>query len=357
MIKVLIIDDSAFMRHMLKSMMESDPEIQVAGTARNGLEGLKKIEELHPDIVTLDIQMPDLDGLAVLEKIMALHPLPVIMLSSVDKQDAEITLRAMQLGAADFIAKELTHAPLDITHIQESIIEKIKAIAHSKASWLHHRQTASTRTPDRLLTHHRLPIDAIAIGASTGGPYALEYICSHLPANLPVPVLIAIHMPPAFTGPFVERLDRLCELKVQEAQDGEIVKSGLIYLSPGRRHLRVNRKNKNVVISLHNEPVTLYMPSVDFLFSSVAETYKNRCCGVILTGMGNDGLEGMQDIKRVEGETMAEHKDSCVVYGMPKRVIEAGLADRILPLTRIPHGLLEVLKSIPNHKDVHRAKV
>ncbi len=344
MIKVLIIDDSAFMRHMLKRMMETDEEIRAIGTARNGSEGLEKVEKFKPNLITLDITMPGLDGLTVLHEIMTNNPLPVLIISSANKENATIIPKAIQMGAADYLAKNLENAPLDIQNIQKSLVEKIKNITQDKISF-NHRQTFTTAKEEGIIKKPKSRIDIIAIGASTGGPYALEYICTHLPKNLPIAVLITIHMPPAFTGPFVERLNNTCQIEIREAKQRNIIKPGTVYIAPGRKHMKVHKESKGAIITLHDHPITIYMPSVNFLFSSVSETYGKKCLAVILTGMGNDGLEGMRELKAANGESIAEHKESCVVYGMPKRVIEAGLADQILPLTKIPQGILNVMNN------------
>jgi two-component system chemotaxis response regulator CheB len=338
MVKVLIVDDSAFMRNTLTSMVSSDPEIKVIGIARDGIEAVEKVAQLKPDIVTLDVEMPRMNGIEALRQIMAKHPVPVIMVSSLTTEEAKITLEALDIGAVDFIPKNLSDLSINITKIKESLIEKIKKIGKrglplfKKISSPQHLEMPVTPSVD---SHRRIGI--VAIGSSTGGPKALQNILTKLPKDFPVPILIAQHMPPQFTAPFAERLNQLSEIEVKEAENGETIKKGVAYIAPGRGHMSIVRKKiTETVISIsENRGEYIYRPSVDALMLSVVECFSGHALGVILTGIGNDGLTGMKEIKNSGGRTIAENEASCVVYGMPKAVVEAGIADKIVPADEV----------------------
>ncbi len=349
MIRVVVIDDSAFMRKAISTMLAKDPEIQVVGTANNGNEGIERIRELDPDVVTLDIEMPVMDGLTALRHIMMEMPRPVIMVSSLTTEGAEATLKAMELGAVDFISKELSKVSLDIIKIEADLQKKVKAVAKRK---LRHRipHRPVPRSPE---AHPREGVtaiggrpvrDIVAIGVSTGGPPAVQKVLSVLPANLPAAILIAQHMPPAFTGPFAKRLDNVCAISVKEAEDGEPLKPGTVYIAPGGKHLRIAQRGTKLDVVVSPDPAgALYKPSANELISSVAETMGRRSLGVILTGMGNDGLEGIRDLKARGGLVLAQNDATCVVYGMPKAIVDAGLADRIVGIDEMGPAIISSL--------------
>jgi len=339
MVKVLIVDDSAFMRNALSSMLSSDPEIQIVGRARDGLEAIELVEKLRPDIVTMDVEMPRMDGIEALRRIMERNPLPVIMVSSLTTEGAKVTLDALDLGAVDFIPKNLSELSVNIVKIREILIDKIKHIAKAGIIRRRIRPVTASRTigipesmPVRTTGERRIGI--VSIGTSTGGPKALQEIIPRLPGDFPTPIVIAQHMPPNFTGPFAERLAQLSRITVKEAEEGEPLKSGTAYIAPGRGHMRVKRTRgiETVVAISENREEFIYRPSVDALMFSVAESFPGRALGVILTGMGNDGEKGIAELKRTGGRVFAQDEDSCVVYGMPRAVVEAGLADKVLPL-------------------------
>lgn len=338
MINVLIVDDSAFMRNTLASMISEDPEIKVIGIARNGLEAVEKVAQLKPDIVTLDIEMPKMNGIEALKQIMSKNPVPVLMVSSLTTDDAKITLEALEIGAVDFIPKNLSDLSINIVKIRDSLIEKIKKIGKRGLPLFKRRYT-----PKQLempqgndYTSHR-KINVVAIGSSTGGPKALQNIITSLPKDFPVPILIAQHMPPVFTGPFAERLNQLSAVEVKEAEHGEPIKRGVVYIAPGKGHMSIVRKRiTETTISIsENRKEYIYKPSVDELMLSVVENFSGHVLGIILTGLGNDGLKGMKEIKNSGGRTIAESEATCVVYGMPKAVVESGLADKIVPIDEI----------------------
>ena len=342
MVKLLIVDDSAFMRNALSSMLSSDPEIKIVGTARDGLEAIEKIGSLKPDIVTMDVEMPRMDGIAALRHIMETNPLPVIMVSSITTEGAKVTLDALDLGAVDFIPKNLSELSINIVKIKEILIDKIKHIGRKglvkkqvsppgRAAALRAIEVP-THMPLRTTGERRIGI--LSIGTSTGGPKALQEIIPRLPKDFPAPVVIAQHMPPNFTGPFAERLNQLSQIEVREAKEGETLKPGVALIAPGWGHMRVKRvRGIETVVSISdNKEDFIYRPSVDALMGSVAECFPGRALGVILTGMGNDGLKGLISLKKTGGRIFAQDEETCVVYGMPKAVVDAGIADKVLSL-------------------------
>lgn len=339
MIKVLIVDDSAFMRNALRNMLSADPEINVIGTARDGVEAVEKTAQLKPDVITMDVEMPRMDGIDALRLIMDKTPTPVIMVSSLTTEGAGVTLDALDSGAVDFIPKNLSELSINIVKIKEMLIDKVKNIARSRV----------TRRPRSIEAAHPAPIvprsmpafatgerrvSVVAIGTSTGGPRAIQEIIPHLPKDFPVPIIIVQHMPPNFTKPFADRLNELSRLTVKEAEEGEPLKPGVALVAPGRGHMRVNRLRgiENVVNISENREEFIYRPSVDYLMQSVAQFFPGRALGVILTGMGSDGVKGMSAMKQTGSRIFAQNEETCVVYGMPRAVVDAGIADKVLPI-------------------------
>lgn len=363
MIKVVVVDDSAFMRKALAAMLGKDPEIEVVATARDGEEGLEMIRRHQPDVVTMDIEMPRMDGLTALRHVMMEMPRPVLMVSSLTTEGAEATLKAMELGAVDFIPKQLSKVSLDIVKIEDELRAKVKTIARRRMSHLvraslagRPRPAASTapsgaptRETERVARPAARPTgaqarDLVAIGVSTGGPPAVQKMLSVLPADFPAGILIAQHMPAAFTGPFAKRLDGVCRITVKEAEDGERLQHGVAYVAPGGRHLRIDQKVSRIDVRVVDEPRdALYKPSATVLFDSVAAGVGRRALGVVLTGMGSDGLEGMRALKAKGGRALAQSDSTCVVYGMPKAIVDAGLADEIVDIDEMGEALLHNL--------------
>ncbi|MGD0570036.1 MAG: chemotaxis response regulator protein-glutamate methylesterase [Candidatus Sulfotelmatobacter sp.] len=345
--RVLIVDDSAFMRTALSRMIAYDHELSVVGTAANGTEALQRIERLDPDVITLDVQMPGLDGLGTLRRIMAEFPRPVIMVSSVTVKDAETTFAALSAGAFDYVPKQLSSTSLDILHIRDDLIAKIKAAAESRAS-KNRPYLPALRKPPRAVDSSIREVSSsapalVAIGISTGGPKALQEILPLLPPDLPVPVVVVQHMPSGFTAPFAKRLNTLCAVSVREASQGETIKAGVVYIAPAGAHITVDRPNNSrAVVCLSHEPQNqLHTPSVDVMMQSVASAFHSQAMGIIMTGMGSDGAQGMSAIHREGGVTVGQDEASCAVYGMPRVCAEMGILNRVVPLGRIPHEILQ----------------
>lgn len=341
LIKVLVVDDSAFMRKALSTMLEKDPEIQVVGTARNGEECLQRIQELNPQVITLDIEMPVMDGLTALRHIMMESPRPVLMVSSLTTEGAEATLKAMELGAMDFIPKKLSKVSLDIVNIEQELRHKIKAVARSSPSLARPRRKAKAWAPEtKKLIQGRVQREVVGIGVSTGGPPAVQQIVSSLGRDFPGSILIAQHMPGTFTKAFAKRLDQCGALQVKEAEHREQVEKGIIYVAPGGFHLKLEGSSRRLYLEVSTEPAEyLYKPSASVLLTSIASKLGPKGMGVILTGMGNDGLEGARHLKSRGGRLLAQSENSCVVYGMPRAVIEQGLVDHVLDIQDMAEGI------------------
>jgi two-component system chemotaxis response regulator CheB len=344
-VKVLVADDSAFMRTALTRMIESDPGLQVVDTAQTGLQTLDKVARLQPDVVTLDVEMPGMNGLETLKRIMQEHPCPVIMVSSATQEGAETTLQALHEGAFDYCPKQVSYAALDIVKIREDLVGKIKAAAESRGKRHLSPEARPVIAPNCIgvSTANHVSAGVVALGTSTGGPKALQEILPLLPADMPVAMLVVQHMPPGFTAPFARRLDQLCRVAVREAGEGEVIERGTIYIAPAGQHMTVcQRTPSRVSIHLSRSPEnSLHIPSVDVMMLSVAEVFQSLCMGVIMTGMGADGLLGMQAIARAGGLTVGQDEASCAVYGMPRACAEAGILERVVPLQRIPDQILQ----------------
>jgi two-component system chemotaxis response regulator CheB len=340
-LRVLVVDDSAFMRTALRRMIESDPGLTVVGQAADGVEGVEKAFALRPDVITMDVEMPRLSGLDALSRIMEAAPCPVIMVSSLTRAHAEATLEALSRGAYDFLSKDLSYASLDIVRIKNDLVAKCKAAGTQR------RRLAAPRPaplpppvpPSARLRHSVMP-KLICIGASTGGPKALQLILPMLPAELPVPVAIVQHMPPGFTGPFARRLDSICRVRVKETEPNEPMLPGVVYIGAAGQHFRVLRRGTTNTVHLSNMPTnSAHIPSVDILMLSAADQLGQLAMGVILTGMGADGQHGMTAIYRAGGYTVGEAEHSCTVYGMPRACAEAGVLHSVLPLEAVPREM------------------
>ena len=351
-IKVIVVDDSAFMRTSISMMLESDPGIKVVATARDGQDGINKIREFRPDLVTLDVEMPVMDGLTALRIIMKEIPLPVIMISSLTSEGAQATLDALDIGAVDFIPKELSYVSVDIKKIRDELIAKVRSIVRSRR--FRHRPAGPPLRPlpkpgvQRGSVWNIPPgagkkLKAVVLGISTGGPFALLQTIPKLPVDFPLGIAVVQHMPPRFTRSLAERLDSLSALNVREASDGDILEPGMVLLAPGGQHMTFRRKGGYVVASIGPEPSnTIYRPCADIMFSSAVEVFNGPLLGVIMTGMGKDGLEGLRKVKDKGGFVIAQDEESCVVYGMPRAAVDEGIADAILPLDGIPGGITKV---------------
>ena len=345
LVRVLVADDSAFMRTAITRMIESDPSLRVGATAQTGQEALDKAKTLKPDVITLDVEMPGMNGLDTLRHIMKECPTPVIMVSSLTQEGAEVTLEALDIGAFDYVPKQSSFVSLDIVKIREDLIGKIKAAAESKKR---RPMLSATKagTPQRktILAAPKNAATIVALGTSTGGPKALQEMLPLLPEDLNVPVLIVQHMPPGFTGPFARRLDGICKINVREAIQEEEIQPGVVYIAPAGQHMTVYRRGTSkVALRLGQTPAgLLHMPSVDVMMNSVAEVFRSLTLGVIMTGMGADGAKGMETIKREGGFNVGQDEHSCTVYGMPRSAAEAGVLHRVVPLLQIPEQIMQV---------------
>lgn len=340
-LRVLVVDDSALMRKLIPQILERDSSIHVVGTAMDGAFALKKIAELKPHVITLDLEMPRMDGIETLKEITRRFKLPVIVVSAHTTAGATATFKALSMGAFDFVAKPHDALSANLEPIATELINKIKVAAHAEltkirpeiepAPFVRVRKTAQNRPPARKV---------ISIGISTGGPNALQYLLAQLPADFPAAILIVQHMPEGFTELFARRLDECCNIDVREAQSGDLLLAGRALVCPGNRHMKVRRLPLGDIVALSDDPrVNGHRPSVDVLFRSVAHELGPESVGVLMTGMGEDGAEGMNAIKSMGGMTIAQSEDSCVVYGMPKAAIERGYANRIVPLDALANTL------------------
>ncbi len=351
-IRVLVVDDAVVVRKIVTDVLAADPEIEVVGTAANGRLALSKIAQLNPDLVTLDIEMPELDGLQTLVELRKTHRrLPVIMFSTLTERAASATLDALARGASDYVTKPSNVGSVGLAQerIREELIPKIKALCGVKAPAAPAKAAAPAvkpaATPARpaLFTRPALPtrVDILAIGVSTGGPNALAAVIPALPAEYPIPVVIVQHMPPVFTRFLAERLNASSPLTVKEGEEGAVVEPGTVWLAPGNYHMALRKDGDKVRLVLNQEaPENSCRPAVDPLFRSVAQLYGNRALGLILTGMGHDGLAGSETIRAAGGTVLAQDEASSVVWGMPGAVAGAGLADAILPLDKVATDLV-----------------
>jgi len=337
-VRVLVVDDSALMRKLIPKILERADAIEVVGTAMDGQIALRKIGELAPQVVTLDLEMPGLNGIDTLKQIMRRWKLPVVVVSSHSTAGASITLKALALGAVDFVAK-----PRDVSarmpEIAEELIAKILAAAQSRGENMPLLPEAAPADPSRK-QDPAAPTRIIAIGVSTGGPNALQYVFSQLPAEFSGSILAVQHMPDGFTELFARRLDESCPIRVKEAQSGDLLLAGRVLICPGNRHMKAKRLPLgNVAVLADDEPVNGHRPSVDVLFRSVAEEFGPQSIGVLMTGMGEDGASGLGAIRAAGGLTIAQNQETCVVFGMPRAAIERGYAMRVVSLQDLPNTL------------------
>ncbi|GEQ20091.1 chemotaxis response regulator protein-glutamate methylesterase [Clostridium butyricum] len=379
-VRVIVVDDSAFMRKAISDMIESCADFEVIAKFRDGRELVEKVDKFNPDLITLDVHMRDLDGLATLKELKKMGKnYPIIMLSSATTEGSELTLECLDNGAITFITKPSGSISLDIDKVKERLIDEIKGITSNirvnKSSNIHMRQITSNKEseienkikdrrvnthfsqrkeinnsekPSPMINNKVIPknkkIDAIVIGASTGGPKALQQVLTKLPANLNVPVFVVQHMPEGFTKVFAERLNKVCNLNVTEAEDGMSINRNTIYIAKGGSHMIID---SSIRVSLNKEPsIWGVRPAVDKLFESASKVYGGNLLSVVLTGMGKDGAEGSKRIKDCGGITISEDKSTCTIYGMPKAAYETGKIDLVLPLDQICNKITEIVKGI-----------
>jgi two-component system chemotaxis response regulator CheB len=344
-IRVLVVDDSVVIRRLLTDILSQDPEIELAGTAPNGRIALSKLPQVNPDIVTLDIEMPELDGLSTLPELRKAYPkLPVIMFSTLTERGALATLDALARGATDYVTKpaNVGSVAAGIQSVKDQLIPKIKALCSGVHSAVAPRPAplAPRLRTDRAVSRAPQRCEVVVIGSSTGGPQALATVLSRIPADFPVPIVVVQHMPPVFTHHLATRLNQVSALSVHEASGGETLQPGQVLIAPGNYHLELQRQGIAVkTIVQQGPPENSCRPAVDVLFRSAAQVFGPQCLGVVLTGMGHDGLRGAEHIVHVDGTVIAQDEASSVVWGMPRAVAEAGLARHVLPLALISNEL------------------
>ena len=353
MIKVLIVDDSALMRKVIADILEKDREIRVIGTAKNGKEALEKIPKLKPDLITLDIEMPVMDGISTLEGIVENYQIPVIMLSNLTVKGADLTLKALEIGAVDFITKPKNIFNMGSKDEKYQLIEKVKMVSKTKVKKgsLYNNNIKNIQKNKEDIKEdiiektdyiNKSYNSIIAIGTSTGGPKALQEIIPKIPYNINASILVVQHMPAGFTKSLANRLDSISQIKVKEAENGERLHRGYCYIAPGDFHMSVEQNKKDIFIRLDkNPPISGLRPAADVLLKSVSKLNKIKKVGVILTGMGSDGAEGISQLKKSNSYTIAESEESCVVFGMPKSAIKTGNIDLILPLNEIKDEIIK----------------
>ncbi len=350
-VRVLVVDDSALIRQLISSLLSDDPEIEVVGTAGDPLIARERIKALNPDVVTLDVEMPNMDGITFLRKIMTLRPMPVIMISTLTQAGADVTLEALEIGAVDFIAKPSNDAAHAMPALAAELQAKVKAAARTR---IRSRPTAPAAAPKRAVRSVRASGKIVAIGASTGGVEALKVVLMHLPADCP-PILVTQHMPPRFTAAFAQRLNRECPMKVSEAVHNEVIEPGHVYIAPGSHHLEIVRQGLEYRCSLNDGPaVTGHRPSVDVLFRSIARVIGRSAIGVILTGMGKDGAEGMLEMRHAGARTIGQDEASSLIYGMPHVAFERGGVMRQCSLINIADAILDACEDADASRP-HRA--
>ncbi len=348
-VNVLVVDDSAFFRQRVTGILNSDSRINVIGTAENGQTAVAKTIELKPDVITMDYEMPVMNGVAALSEIMERCPTPVLMFSSLTQKGARITLEALEAGAVDFLPKSYERMNPGQGGLEKALIERVLAVARTRqarvvpGSALNTTQAKPAPSARPAIPAARAKkladkISLVVFGTSTGGPVAIQKIMTQLPANFPVPILIVQHMPKAFTGPFASRLNQQCAIEIKEAEDGDALQPGRALLAPGGKQLLVDSRAERVKVIDGDERLN-YKPSVDVTFASAAKQYSDRVLGIVLTGMGADGRDGASMLKNSGSHVWAQNEESCVIYGMPAAIVNAGLADQVLDLSDVAQTL------------------
>lgn len=359
-IRVVVVDDSALVRSLLTEIINRQPDMTCVGAAADPLVAREMIRETNPDVITLDVEMPRMDGLEFLSRLMRLRPMPVVMVSTLTEQGAEITLRALEMGAVDFVAKPRIGVSAGLQELAGDIVDKIRVAAAAHVRRLAPTPAGNSRVPNATPAAAAPPEPAraplprlstekiICIGASTGGTEAIREVLTPMPADAPA-IVITQHMPAGFTTSFANRLDSLCKIRVQEARDGQRILPGHAYIAPGGRHLRIDRSGSNYVAVVEDtEPVNRHRPSVEVLFRSAARVLGPNAIGIMLTGMGGDGAVAMREMKDAGSYNYVQDEASCVVFGMPRMAIQHGAAHEVLPLTQIAPAVLNRLASTPS---------
>lgn len=354
--RVLVVDDSGFFRRRVKEILEEDPLLTVIGDAANGQEAIDKAAELKPDVITMDIEMPVMDGIKATKLIMASNPTPIVMFSSLTTEGAKATLDALEAGALDFLPKRFEDISLDRNEAKKLLCQRVIAIGQKKNSLrkiipaiekpIATKPDTTTKPVSNRKTAVNISksggVDLVAIGTSTGGPLALQNVLVNLPANFSKPIVMIQHMPASFTPAFAKRLDQLCKISVKEAEDGDQLKPGLALLAPGGKQMLIDGRAGNAVVRvIESEPSLTYKPSVDVTFRSITKVYPSNTLAIILTGMGADGREGARMLKTQGSEVWAQDEESCVVYGMPAAIVDAGLADKILSINDFSQAIVK----------------
>ncbi|MFK7735807.1 MAG: chemotaxis response regulator protein-glutamate methylesterase [Pirellulaceae bacterium] len=345
-IRVLVIDDSALMRQMITELLSAQPDIEVVDVASDPYKAREKILEHEPDVLTLDVEMPRMDGLTFLGKLMRSRPMPVVMVSSLTEKGCDTTLKALEFGAVDFVTKPRIDVSDGMAEIGSEIVDKVRIASRATVRRIAPPVAASAdteTTQEALITStHKM----VAIGASTGGTQALAQILPTFPANAPGTVIV-VHMPAGFTGRFAKRLDEICQMRVHEAKDNNPILPGHILLAPGSKHMSVRRNGARYLVKIDDSPpVNQFKPSVDVLFNSVAKYVGSNAVGAVLTGMGNDGAAGLLNMKNAGAETIAQDESTSVVYGMPREAFELGAVDAVLPLPKIGPEILKRVRKM-----------
>lgn len=339
LIKVLIVDDSSFMRKLLRDILEANPEIKVVGMAKNGEEAVQMNDLLNPDVITMDVEMPVMNGIEAVKKIMSTNPKPIIMLSAHTRDNAKITIEALENGAFDFVPKPGGEVSTNLIKISEEIAEKVKAAYYANL----HALKESSYNVNIEKTRVSSSIKAVVIASSTGGPKTLSYIIPKLPKNLEAAILVVQHMPEGFTSAFSERLKSISKLNVKEAEDGDKIKIGNVYIAPAGFHTIINEEEKIVLTT--DKPIHGVRPAADKTMVSAANVFLKNTIGVVLTGMGKDGAVGVKRIKAVGGKNISQDEKTSIIYGMPKAAFETGCIDEVLPLEEIPEALIRLVEN------------
>ncbi|MFA4640800.1 protein-glutamate methylesterase/protein-glutamine glutaminase [Pyrococcus kukulkanii] len=347
-IRVLVVDDSAFMRKILKDIINSDPELEVCCEARDGIEAIEMVQKHRPDVITLDIEMPRMNGLDALRIIMKKYPTPVIMISALTQEGAEATIKALEYGAIDFIPKPSSSISINMREMKDEIIAKIKEAAKVPRRFLELKRIRLLRAQKAKKVRPSVPARiAVAIAASTGGPQSLLRIFPKFPEDLKAGILVVQHMPPGFTRSFAKRLDNVSKIDVKEAEEGDVVEEGKAYVAPGDYHMEVTLRNGKPVITLNKKPkIHGVRPAADPMMITAAQVFGRRTVGVVMTGMGRDGAQGIVEIKKRGGITIAQDKETSIIFGMPKAAIETGMVDYVVPLDKIPETVVMAVNKI-----------
>ena len=347
-VRVLVVDDSAYVRKVVREMLSRSPFIEVVGAARDGREGLELTETLKPDVITCDLMMPELDGVEFVREQMRRRPLPIIIMSIAD-ENADATLSALDSGAVDFLQKPTALASDKILEVSSELIDKVKAAGNVAIERIQSIAFDNTLPEAKAVTGENVAgshsVDIVVLGISTGGPQALKQLIPQFPSDFPVPVCLVMHMPLGYTEMYARKLDEMSRLHVREAAEGDVLRPGVVLVAPAGRHLTFRRRpDRSVVTHLDTRPLeTLHRPAVDVMFQSAAEVFRDRVLGVVMTGMGSDGKQGAAWIKSQGGRVYTESEETCVVYGMPSSVVDAGLSDKSLPLGRLARAIREVV--------------